>query len=148
MTIDEPYHETQGCRFGVRRPWTPFRTLASLARFTLVVGVALVRWTAVGQAVAKTTPRVRLPCKRQGPRRSLRRGGIQLVTPIGWPTQLHEHNDDEQQRSRCVPPARRGPLPGGCEQDRLYLQERTNGCGSAAHATSQQLKPSSIPHGP
>jgi hypothetical protein len=53
-----------------------------LARFTLVVGVALVLWTAVGQAVAKTTPRVRLPCKRQGPRLSLRRGGIQLVTPI------------------------------------------------------------------
>jgi hypothetical protein len=47
-----------------------------LARFTLLVGVALLLWTAVGQAVAQATPSVRLPCKQKGPRLSLLRVGI------------------------------------------------------------------------
>jgi hypothetical protein len=67
MTIDEQFRDTTGCRFGVRRQWTPCRTPVYLARFTLVVGVALVRWTAVGPAVATATPRVRLPVQAQGP---------------------------------------------------------------------------------
>jgi Transposase DDE domain len=82
MTIEEQFRDTKGCRFGVRLQWTQFRTPAYLARFTLLVGVALVLWTAVGQAVAKATPRVRLPCKRKGPRLSLMRVGIQCVTQI------------------------------------------------------------------
>jgi hypothetical protein len=68
MTGEEPCRETPGCRFGVRREGTPFRPPASLARFTRWVGVALFLWTAVGQAIAHTTPRVRLPCRRKGPR--------------------------------------------------------------------------------
>jgi hypothetical protein len=47
-----------------------------LARFTLLVGVALLLWTAVGQAVAQATPSVRLPCKQKGPCLSLLRVGI------------------------------------------------------------------------
>lgn len=52
------------------------RALAYLARFALLVGVALVLWTAVGQAVAPTAPRVRLPCKRKSPGLSWVRVGI------------------------------------------------------------------------
>jgi Transposase DDE domain len=82
MTVEEQFRATKGCRFGVRLEWTQFRTPASLARFTLLVGVALVLWTAVGQAVAIKAPRVRLPCKRQGPRLSLVRVGIQFVAKL------------------------------------------------------------------
>jgi hypothetical protein len=78
MTIEEQFRDTKGCRFGVRLEWTQFRTPASLARFTLLVGVALVVWTAVGQAVATQAPRVRLPCQRKGPRLSRVRVGIQF----------------------------------------------------------------------
>jgi hypothetical protein len=87
MALEEPFRDTKGGRFGVRLAWTPCRTPADLTRLTLLVGVALGRWTAVGQAVAKATPRVRLPCKRKGPRLSLLRVGIQFVTqiaPLGY----------------------------------------------------------------
>ncbi|MBI3962547.1 MAG: hypothetical protein HY335_07335, partial [Deinococcus sp.] len=77
MAVEEQFRDTKGCRLGVRLEWTQFRTPASLARLTLLVGVALVLWTAVGQAVAQQTPAVRLPCKRKGPRLSLLRVGIQ-----------------------------------------------------------------------
>jgi hypothetical protein len=66
----------------VRLAWTPFRTPAYLARVTLLVGVAVVLWTAAGQAMAKKAPRVRLPCKRKGPRLSLVRVGIQFVAKL------------------------------------------------------------------
>jgi hypothetical protein len=79
MTVEEPCRDPTGGRLGVRLEWTPLRPPAYLARFTLVVGVALVRWTAVGQAVAQKAPRVRLPCKRQGRRLSRLRVGIQCV---------------------------------------------------------------------
>jgi Transposase DDE domain len=82
MAIEEQFRDTKGCRFGVRLEWTQFRTPAYLARFTLLVGVALVLWTAVGQAVATKAPRVRLPCKRKGPRLSLVRVGIQFVAKL------------------------------------------------------------------
>ncbi len=76
MTIEEQLRDTKGCRFGVKLEWTQFRTPAYLARFTLLVGVALVLWTAVGQAVAEQEPSVRLPCQQKGPRLSLLRVGI------------------------------------------------------------------------
>jgi hypothetical protein len=79
MTVEEQFRDTKGCRFGVRLEWTPCWTPSYLARFTLVVGVALVLWTAVGQAVAHHAPRVRLPFQYKGPRLSLLRVGIQYV---------------------------------------------------------------------
>jgi hypothetical protein len=82
MTVEEQFRDTKGCRFGVRLEWTQFRTPSYLARLTLLVGVALMLWTAVGQAVALTTPRVRLPCRYKGPRVSLLRVGIQYVTQL------------------------------------------------------------------
>jgi hypothetical protein len=82
MAIEEQFRDTKGCRFGVRLEWTQFRTPAYLARFTLLIGVALVLWTTVGQAGAQVCPQVRLPCKRKGPRLSLLRIGIQFVTQL------------------------------------------------------------------
>jgi hypothetical protein len=82
MAVEEQFHDSKGCRFGVRLEWTQFRTPVYLARFTLLVGVALVLWTAVGQAVAEKAPRVRLPCKRNGPRLSLLRVGTQFVAKL------------------------------------------------------------------
>ena len=82
MTIEEPCRDTKGGRCGVRLEGTPCRTPADLARFTLLVGMALVLWTAVGQAMAKATPQVRLPCKRKGPRLSLLRVGMQFVAQL------------------------------------------------------------------
>lgn len=87
MAVEQQFRDTKGCRFGVRLEWTQFRTPAYLARFTLLVGVALVLWTAVGQAVAQQTPRVRLPCKRKGPRLSLLRVGIRFLAT--WRRTVH-----------------------------------------------------------
>jgi hypothetical protein len=82
LTGEEQFRATKGGRFGVRLEWTPCRTPAYLARFTLWVGVALVRWTAVGQAGATASPNVRLPGKHKGPRLSRLRLGIQCVTKL------------------------------------------------------------------
>jgi hypothetical protein len=82
MAIEEQFRDTKGCRFGVRLEWTQFRPPTDLARLTLLVGGALLLWPAVGQAVAHVPPQVRLPCKRKGPRLSLLRVGIQLVTQL------------------------------------------------------------------
>jgi hypothetical protein len=82
--IEEPCRDTKGCRFGVRLEWTPFRTPAYLARFTWLIGVSMRLWTAVGQAIAQASPRVRLPCKRKGPRLSLLRVGMLFVTQLAF----------------------------------------------------------------
>lgn len=82
MGLEEQLRDTKGCRFGVKLEWTQFRTPEYLARFTLLVGVALVLWTAVGQAVAEETPSVRLPCKQKGPRLSLLRVGIYYLREL------------------------------------------------------------------
>lgn len=82
MTIEEQFRDTKGCRFGARLEWTQFRTPTYLARFTLLVGVALVLWTTVGQAMAQAAPRVRLPCRRKGPRLSLLRVGMAFVAKL------------------------------------------------------------------
>lgn len=76
MSIEEQLRDTKGCRFGVKREWTPFCTPAYLAWFTLFVGIALVLGTAVRQAVAEEAPSVRLPCQQKGPRLSLLPVGI------------------------------------------------------------------------
>jgi hypothetical protein len=75
LTIEEQCRDIKGCRFGVRLEWTHFRTPASLARLLVLLGAALVLWTAVGQAMAEAIPTVRLPCERKGPRLSLVRVG-------------------------------------------------------------------------
>jgi hypothetical protein len=49
---------------------------------TLLVGIALLLWTAVGHAMAEAEPSVRLPCKRKGPRRSLLQVGIRFLAKL------------------------------------------------------------------
>lgn len=82
MAIEQQIRDTKGCRFGVKLIWTQFQKPQYLSRFVLLVGVALVLWTAVGEAVAEQNPRVRLPCKRKGPRLSLLRVGIRFLLKV------------------------------------------------------------------
>jgi hypothetical protein len=46
-------------RFGGRLEWTQFHTPQYLGRFLLLVGIALVLWTAVGHAAVERAPSVR-----------------------------------------------------------------------------------------
>lgn len=82
MAIEQQIRDTKGCRFGVKLIWTQFQNPQYLSRLVLLVGVALVLWTAVGQAVAQQNPKVRLPCKRKGPRLSLLRVGIRFLVRV------------------------------------------------------------------
>lgn len=82
MAIEQQIRDTKGCRFGVKLIWTQFQKPQYLSRFVLLVGVALVLWTAVGEAVAEQNPGVRLPCKRKGPRLSLLRVGIRFLVRV------------------------------------------------------------------
>jgi Transposase DDE domain. len=82
MAIEQQIRDTKGCRFGVKLIWTQFNKPQYLSRFVLLIAVALVLWTAVGQAVAEQNPEVRLPCKRKGPRLSLLRVGIRFLVRV------------------------------------------------------------------
>jgi hypothetical protein len=82
MAIEQQIRDTKGCRFGVKLIWTQFQNPQYLSRFVLLIGVALVLWTAVGEAVAEQDPAVRLPCKRKGPRLSLLRVGIRFLVKV------------------------------------------------------------------
>ncbi len=82
MAIEQQIRDTKGCRFGVKLEWTQFKKPRYLSRFMLLVGVALVLWTAVGEAITEQNPGVRLPCKRKGPRLSLLRVGIRFLVKV------------------------------------------------------------------
>jgi hypothetical protein len=86
MAIEEPCRDSKGSRFGLQMEWTQFRTPGYLSRLTLLVGVAMAIWTAVGQAVAEEKPMVQMPCKQRGARLSLLTVGIgyrgQVVRPV------------------------------------------------------------------
>jgi hypothetical protein len=82
MAIEQQIRDTKGCRFGVKLIWTQFQSPQYLSRFVLLVGVVLVLWTAVGEAAAEQNPKVRLPCKRKGPRLSLLRVGIRFLVEV------------------------------------------------------------------
>lgn len=82
MAIEQQIRDTKGYRFGVKLIWTQFQNPQYLSRFVLLVAVALVMWTAIGQAVSEQDPRVRLVCKSKGPRLSLMRVGISFLVKI------------------------------------------------------------------
>jgi len=71
MAIEEQLRDSQGTRFGVRLEWTQFRTPALLNRFMLLLGVALMIWTAVGAAAVHREPTAQWPRKTKSPRLSL-----------------------------------------------------------------------------
>jgi Transposase DDE domain len=82
MAIEQQIRDTKGCRFGVKLEWTQFKKPQYLSRFVLLVAVALVLWTTIGQAVSEQNPGVRLPCKRKGPRLSLLRVGVRFLEKV------------------------------------------------------------------
>ena len=58
MTIEEAFRDTKGCRYGLQLRWSQFRTPDHLARMMLLVGLALLLATAVGQWTRQHLPRL------------------------------------------------------------------------------------------
>lgn len=75
MGIEEQFRDTKGHRFGMKLRWTQFTKAEFIERMYLLVGLALLLWTAVGRAVERQTPQVRLRSKQKGARLSLARIG-------------------------------------------------------------------------
>jgi len=71
MAIEEQIRDTKGARFGLQLVWTQIKTPEALARFTLLIGLALLLMTTIGHALSLRRPDVRLPSKTKGPRLSL-----------------------------------------------------------------------------
>jgi hypothetical protein len=80
MTIEEQIRDTKGARFGFALVWTQIKTPEALARFVLLIGLAVLLLTAVGHAVAERHPSIRIPSKTKGPRLSYLSIGLLL-----WP---------------------------------------------------------------
>lgn len=75
MGIEEQFRDAKGQRFGLKLRWTQFTRAEYVERMYLLVGIALLLWTAVGRAVEESEPRVRLAGKTKGARLSLARVG-------------------------------------------------------------------------
>ncbi len=70
MTIEEQIRDTKGARFGLKLVWTQIQTPQALARFTLLIGLAILLLTAIGYAMTLRHPNIRLSSKKKGPRLS------------------------------------------------------------------------------
>lgn len=86
MTVEEQFRDTKGKRFGVKLYWTQFRDPDALARFVMLLAVALLIWIIAGTRAAHRDPSLRLISKTKGPRQSFVTIGIRLVTSD--PTQV------------------------------------------------------------
>lgn len=75
MAIEEQFRDIKGSRFGMKLKWTQFTRPEFVECMYLMVGVALLLWTSVGQAVEEEEPKVRLESKQKGARLSLARIG-------------------------------------------------------------------------
>lgn len=75
MGIEEQFRDAKGVRFGVKLKWTQFTKAEYVERMYLLVGIALLLWTATGRAVEQEQPKVRLVSKQKGARLSLARVG-------------------------------------------------------------------------
>jgi Transposase DDE domain len=75
MGIEEQFRDTKRVRFGMKLKWTQFTKAEFVERMYLLVGLALLLWTSVGQAVEDKEPKVRLRSKTKGARLSLARIG-------------------------------------------------------------------------
>jgi hypothetical protein len=80
MAIEEQIRDTKGARFGFALVWTQITTPESLARFVVLIGLAVLLLTAVGHALSQKHAHVRLPSKTKGPRLSLLTVGL-----LFWP---------------------------------------------------------------
>jgi hypothetical protein len=75
MGIEEQSRDAKGQRFGLKLRRTQFTKPEFVERMYLLVGVALLLWTAVGEVVEAAEPKVRLKSKTKGARLSLARVG-------------------------------------------------------------------------
>lgn len=80
MTIEEQFRDIKGRRFGVKLFWTQFRAPEALARFAMLLAVALLVWMATGFAAARLNPSLRLISRRKGPRQSYVTIGLRCAT--------------------------------------------------------------------
>ena len=76
MGIKEQIRDTKESRFGFKLFWIQIRGPESLARLTLLVGIALLLLTVVGKWISEQKPWVRMPSKKKGARLSLVSVGI------------------------------------------------------------------------
>jgi hypothetical protein len=78
MAVEEQIRDTKGCRFGAKLYWTQFKKPEHLARFVILLGMALIVWTAMGVAATAADPTLRLPHPTKGPRCSYITIGMRL----------------------------------------------------------------------
>lgn len=79
MTVEEQFRDTKGKRFGVKLHWTQFRDPEALARFTMLLAVALLIWMLTGTHAASRDPSLRLVSRKKGPRQSYVTIGLRIV---------------------------------------------------------------------
>ena len=88
MTIEECFRDTKGRRFGVKLFWTQFRDPEALARFVMLLAVAILIWISAGVAATRRDPSLRLVCRKKGPRQSYVTIGLRVVAleriDISW----------------------------------------------------------------
>jgi hypothetical protein len=75
MGVEEQFRDAKGHRFGMKLRWTQFTRAEYVERTYLLVGMALLLWTTVGQVMEEEEPAVRLESKTKGARLSLARIG-------------------------------------------------------------------------
>lgn len=79
MTVEEQFRDLKGKRFGAKLFWTQFRNPEALARFMMLLAVALLIWTTTGIAAARKDPSLRMVSRRKGPRQSYVTIGIRIT---------------------------------------------------------------------
>jgi hypothetical protein len=79
MTVEELFRDSKGCRFGAKLFWTQFRDPDALARFLMMLAIALLIWTLIGFAAARRDPSLRLRSRKKGPRQSYVTIGVRIA---------------------------------------------------------------------
>jgi hypothetical protein len=79
MTVEEQFRDLKGKRFGAKLVWTQFRDPEALARFMMLLAVALLIWLTTGIAAARRDKSLRMTCRKKGPRQSYITIGIRIV---------------------------------------------------------------------
>lgn len=83
MTVEELLRDSKGCRFGGKLFWTQFRDPDALARFLMLLAIALLIWILIGVAAARRDPSLRLRSRKKGPRQSYVTIGARIATSGG-----------------------------------------------------------------
>ena len=79
MTVEEQFRDLKGKRFGAKLVWTQFRDPEALARFMMLLAVALLIWLTTGIAAARRDKSLRMTCRKKGPRQSYITIGIRIA---------------------------------------------------------------------